>query len=281
MAAPRFGVECVRSIVAGEVRAMQRTTRPRQRPCAGFSVLLSVVCAAAMAGEPRDPMPTTPTLFYACMSSGRNPSGSFEYDSAAFERENPGSDYKDHYDLNIKMTAAFDEYLTQKYGFHGLVQCGHYTTLAEAKQWLQGRESRSRSPGMSYKYFATDWTYDAAPTGSAPSATTTTHDATAQAAPAAASAASVPTAFYYCVGVLPGVAYESAVFEAGNDAFTARRMYFEFKVYLNEKHRVNATARCTPRPTRAEAEKHLQEFPGGASGDRRVATGWVYNPTPN
>ena len=104
---------------------MKRTTWRMQVICAAVSPLLGLASTLAVAGEPRTPMPTAPTLYYACMSAaGNNPSNSAEYDSAAFARKNPGPVYKDHYELNVKMTAAFDEYITQKYSFHGLVNCG-------------------------------------------------------------------------------------------------------------------------------------------------------------
>ena len=261
---------------------MKRTTWRMQVICAALSPLLGLASTLAVAGEPRTPMPTAPTLYYACMSAaGNNPSNSAEYDSAAFARKNPGPVYKDHYELNVKMTAAFDEYITQKYSFHGLVNCGTHSTLAEAQQWLQGRESQSRL--MNYKYVATDWAYDAGSIESAPSVTTTTPDATAHAGQPAASAASEPTTFFACAGASKGVQYDSAVFEARNDALTARRMYSSFMVYLNEKYKVNAQATCMPRPTHAEAQAYLQQFSAGGSGGvtQHVATGWVYNPTAN
>ncbi len=152
---------------------MKRITWHTQVICAVLSPLPGLASTAAVAGEPRTPMPTAPTLYYACMSAaGNNPSNSAEYDSAAFARKNPGPVYKDHYDLAVKMTAAFDEYLTQKYGFRGVVNCGNHNTLAEAQQWLQGRESQARL--RNFKYVATDWAYDAGPIESAPSVTTTT-----------------------------------------------------------------------------------------------------------
>lgn len=256
---------------------MKRITRPTHVTCAVFILLLCVACTTATAGEPVGDMPTAPTLFYACMSTGKF----VEYDSAAFAGKNPGAVYKDHYNLNLKMTAAFDAYLTQKYGFHGLVQCGRYNTLAEAQHWLQGRKSQVQGLGQQYQYVATDWTYDAGATESAPSATTTTPNATVQTSQPAASAASPPTTFYVCVGVSQGVAYESAIFEAGNDALTARRMYGSFMVFLNEKHKVSAQAQCTPQPTRAAAQTYLQQFSAGVSGvSQHVATGWVYNAAP-
>ncbi len=258
---------------------MKRIARPTHLTCAVFSLLAYAACATAVAGEPRTPMPTEPTLFYACMSSG----GRFEYDSAAFAWKNPGPVYEDHYKLNLKMTTAFDEHLTRKYGFHGLVQCGQYKTLAEAQKWLQWRESRSREPGMQYQYFATDWTYDAGPSQPAPAATSTTHDATAQAAQPAASAASVPTASFVCVAVSKGVAYESAVFETRNDAGSARRVHFSFASYLSQKHNIGAMPTCRSWPTRAEAQAYLQDYSAKVSGGvaQHVATGWVYEATPN
>jgi hypothetical protein len=224
-------------------------------------------------------MPTAPTLFYACMSAG----GRTEYDSAAFAHKNPGPVYKDHYELNVKMTAAFDAYLTQKYGFHGNVNCGRYNTLAEAKQWLQGRESHVQGLGSQFTYTATDWTYDAAPIESAPAATTTTPGATVQASQPAASAAGAPTAFFVCIAVSQGTAYESAIFEARNDIGTARRMQFTFAAYLSEKYKGSAMPNCTSKPTRAAVQAYLQEFPAGVLGgvSQHVATGWAYNPTPS
>jgi hypothetical protein len=174
---------------------MKRITRPANSVNALFGLVLGAACAAAVAGEPREPMPTEPTLYYACMSTG----GRVEYDSAAFAYKNPGPVYRDHYELNVKMTVAFDAYLTQKYGFHGLVNCGRHNTLAEATKWLQGRASQVSSLGNQYKYTATDWSYAAAPVESAP-ATTTSAAATAPAGQTAASTASEPTTFYFCSG---------------------------------------------------------------------------------
>ena len=165
-----------------------------------FGLLLYAACRAVVAGESPGPMPTAPTLFYACMSAG----GRTEYDSAAFAHKNPGPVYKDHYELNVKMMAAFDAYLTQKYGFHGNVNCGRYNTLAEAKQWLQGRESHVQGLGSQFTYTATDWTYDAAPIESAPAAATTTPAATVQASQPAASATGAATAFFVCIAVSQG-----------------------------------------------------------------------------
>ncbi len=60
-------------------------------------------------------------------------------------------------------------------------------------------------------------------------------------------------------------------------------MYSSFMVHLNEKYKVNAQATCMPRPTHAEAQAYLQQFSAGVPGAvaQHVATGWVYNPTPN
>lgn len=87
---------------------MKRIARPAHITGAVFTALLCVACASAGAGEIPGPIPTAPTLYYACMSTG----GVTEYDSAAFARKNPGPTYKDHQTLNTKMTAAFDAYLT-------------------------------------------------------------------------------------------------------------------------------------------------------------------------
>jgi hypothetical protein len=254
---------------------MKRITRPTYVVCALFGPLL---CAAVTAGEVHDPLPTAPTLFYACMSTA----GATEYDSAAFARQNPGPVYKDHASLSVNMTAAFDGYLTQKYGFHGIVQCSQHNTLAEAQKWLQWRESVVR--GLSRpdaKYVATDWTYDAAP-GVAASTAATPQNVTAQASQPAAASATGPKSFYACVAMSQGVAYESAIFESDNNAGVARRMMFTYAAYLSEKHKVSAMPRCMPKPTRAEAAAYLQQFAAGVAGgiSQHVATGWVYDATP-
>ena len=98
---------------------MNRIALPTRIDCAVFS-LLSCLAFASSAGELPPPIPTAPTLYYACMSTG----GRAEYDSAAFSAKNPGPVYRDHAIFHQKMSTAFDEYLVQKYGFHGIVQCG-------------------------------------------------------------------------------------------------------------------------------------------------------------
>ncbi len=80
---------------------MKRMTRPTYVVCALFA---SLHCAAVTAGEARESLPTAPTLFYACKST----SAATEYDNAAFAHKNPGPDYKDHQNLNVSMSAAFD-----------------------------------------------------------------------------------------------------------------------------------------------------------------------------
>jgi hypothetical protein len=253
---------------------MKPITRPTHLTI-GLVVLLLYAGASALGGEPREPMPTAPTLYYACMSTG----GRAEYDSAAFASKNPGADYQNHYDLNVKMMAAFDAYLTQKYGFHGLVNCGRYNTLAEAQQWLQWRESESRAPGKNYQYFTTDWTYDgAAGESEAAAAATTPTAATTQAGQSPAAAAGVPTVSFICIATSQGTAYESAIFEASNDAGTARRIMFTFAAYLSEKYKIGAMPVCRSKPTRAAVEAFLQEFPAGVQGgvSQHVSTGWVY-----
>jgi hypothetical protein len=255
---------------------MKRITRPTHVVCA---LLGSLLCAAVTAGEVRDPLPTAPTLFYACMSTG----GATEYDSAAFAHQNPGPVYKDHQALSTSMTAAFDGYLTQKYGFHGLVQCSQHNTLAEAQKWLQWRESVVRGlTRPDAKYVATDWAYDAAPGVVASTAATTQNVAAHASPPAAASATTEPKSFYICIAMSQGVAYESAIFESPNNAGLARRIMFTYASYLSEKHKVSAMPRCTPKPTRAEAQAYLQQFAAGVAGGvtQHVATGWVYEATP-
>jgi hypothetical protein len=224
-------------------------------------------------------MPTAPTLFYACMSTA----GRTEYDSAAFSHKNPGPAYKDHSNLHQEIATAFDAWLTQKHGFHGIVQCGQFGTLDEAKQWLQGRENESRAAGkMNITYVATDWTYDGSSTSSAASTSTPTQGATIQAGPTAPAAASGSTAFFVCSAVSNRIQYDSAVFEAGTDAATGRKMMFQFGAHLSEKYRISGMPRCTPRPTQAAAQAYLQEFSAGVSGGvtQHVATGWAYDHTP-
>jgi hypothetical protein len=57
---------------------------------------------------------------------------------------------------------------------------------------------------------------------------------------------------------------------------------FTYASYLSEKHKVSAMPRCTPKPTRAEAQAYLQQFAAGVAGGvtQHVATGWVYEATP-
>ncbi len=135
------------------------------------------------------------------------------------------------------MSAAFDAYLTQKYDFHGLVQCAHYNTPADAQEWLQWRESVVRGlTRPDAKYVATDWTYDAAPGVAAPTAAAAP-EATAPAGQPAAALAGEPQAFYICVAMSQGTAYESAVFESANNAALARRIMFTYAAYLSERYR--------------------------------------------
>jgi hypothetical protein len=256
---------------------MKRITRPPHIICAVFSLLLSVGCMTAVAGEPVGAMPTAPTLFYACMSTGKF----IEYDSAAFARKNPGAVYKDHYNLNLKMTAAFDAYLTEKYSFHGLVQCGRYNTLAEARQWLQGRQSHVQSLGNQYQYVATDWTYDAGPSASEPAAVAPANPASASAGAPAAPASRLPTAFFVCISSLANDAeYDSAVFESENSTSNSQMMRLTYQAYVGEKHNFHGFTTCMMRPTRAAAEKYLLENTPAARGlaARRISTGWVYVP---
>lgn len=253
---------------------MNRVMRPTHVFCALISLF---ICATVTAGEVREPVPTAGTLFYACMSTG----GVTEYDSAAFAHRNPGPDYMDHQKLYENMSAAFDGYLTQTYGFHGLVQCGQYNTLAEAQKWLQWRESVVRGLARpDAKYVATDWTYEAA-ASKAPSTAATTQAATVQAVQPAMVSPSEPMAFYVCTAISQGVAYQSAIFEAGNNAGVARRIMFKYAAYLGEKYKVSGMPTCRSKATRAEVQAYLQQFPAGVAGgvSQQVATGWVYDAT--
>jgi len=82
-----------------------------------------------------------------------------EYDSAAFEAINPGADAINFNPFYQTMSSAFAEYLQQKFGFKGIVQCVGHSTLAEAKQWLQLRAGEIAR--INLKYIATDWAYNA------------------------------------------------------------------------------------------------------------------------
>jgi hypothetical protein len=212
------------------------------------------------------------------MSTG----GVTEYDSAAFAHKNPGSTYKDHGTFHQNMSAAFDAYLTQKYGFHGIVQCSQHNTLAEAQQWLQWRESQVRAiTRPDAKYVATDWTYGAGAGEAAASATTSTQDATSKPSQPAAPATHETPTFFTCSAVANRVQYDSAVFEARADAGYGRRMMFTFSAFLAEKYQISAMPRCTPQPTQAAAQAYADKFAAGVSGgvSQRIATGWVYSTT--
>ncbi|MGH8263794.1 MAG: hypothetical protein ACRET4_09960 [Steroidobacteraceae bacterium] len=214
------------------------------------------------------PLPTAPTLYYACMAAV----GNVEYDSVAFAAKNPGPDYASHSKHNQKMTAAFQEYLKQKYGYNGYTTCGQFNTLAEAKKWLAWRKSESEQPGKNYTYQTTDWAYAGA---SAEPATTATSDATAPAAQTVAT--STPTAFWYCIAIQNRVEYDSAVFAAPNNTMMERRALFTFRQYVSDKYKVAGNSTCLSKPTRAAAEAALQSYPAGVYGgiSQRIATGWV------
>jgi hypothetical protein len=62
---------------------MKRIARSTHVTGAVFTALLCVACASAGAGEIPGPIPTAPTLYYACMSTG----GVTEYDSTLAEAQ--------------------------------------------------------------------------------------------------------------------------------------------------------------------------------------------------
>jgi putative transposase len=260
---------------AAGARTMKRITRPPHIICTLFSLLLCVACRTATA-EPVGDIPTAPTLFYACMSTSKF----VEYDSTAFAGKNPGPVYKDHYNLNLKMSAAFEAYLTQKYGFHGFVLCGRHNTLVEAQQWLQGRENQVQAAGKQYQYFATDWTYDAGPSASEPAAVAPANPSTASAGGPYTPASRVPTAFFVCISTMNDAEYDSAVFEAENTTFNDRMMQLTYQAYVGEKHKFHGSTSCMSRQTRAEVQNYLLEYAPAARGlaTRRISTGWVYDP---
>jgi hypothetical protein len=232
---------------------------------AAFSMLLGVAAMPARAGEAGQvKIPTAPILYHACMSTGAHT----EYDSAAFSTKNPGPDLASHSRQLSTMASAFDAWLTQRHGFHGLAQCFTFATLAEAENWLQGRKQHvEQLPAVfNNKYFATDWTYEG---GTA-----------AVAAPQAAQPAApgAPPVFWFCEGIQNGVGYDSAIFEAPNDSLNARRAQLTYAAYLSQKYKFLGGASCRSNPTLAAAQAAQQEYSVGvySQTSQRVATGWVY-----
>lgn len=244
---------------------MNRTSRVVSLMIA-FSMLPGIAATPARAGESANiKIPTAPILYYACMSAG----GHVEYDSAAFSGKNPGPDLPSHSRRHTAMATAFDAWLTQKYGFHGVVTCGTFDTLAEAENWLQGRKQHVESlPAIfNNKYYRTDWTYQADGT-----AAVATPPAAQPAAPA------VPTVFWFCVAIHQGVEYDSAIFEAPNNAMISRGAYFGYNAYLSEKYRIVGGSTCVSKPTLAAAQAALQGYSAYVQGGvkQRIATGWTY-----
>lgn len=245
---------------------MNRTSPGASFTIAAFSMVLSISATPARAGESGNVrIPTAPILYHACMSTGAR----VEYDSAAFSTKNPGPDLASHSRHLTAMGEAFGAWLTQNYGFNGLVNCGTYNTLAEAENWLRGRKQYvEQLPAIfNNKYYATDWTYQSGGTAEV-------------AAPQAAQPAApgVPTVFWFCVAIHQGIEYDSAVFEAPNNALTSRRAYFGYNAHLSERYRIGAPSTCVSKPTRAAAEAALQDYPARVQGGvrQRIETGWAY-----
>ena len=244
---------------------MNRASHVASSIIAGFSMLPGIAASPARAGEGQVRIPTAPILYYACMSTGAHT----EYDSAAFSTNNPGKDLPSHSRHNTAMATAFDAWLTQKYGFHGLVNCGTFDTLAEAENWLRGRKQHvEQLPAVfNNKYYATDWTYESGGT-----AAVVTPQAAQPAAPG------VATAHWFCIAIHQGVEYDSAIFEAPNDTLTSRRAYLEYSAYLSEQYRITASSTCVSKPTLAAAQAALQAYPARADGGvkQRIATNWAF-----
>jgi hypothetical protein len=234
---------------------------------AAFCMLLGTGAMPARAGEAGNvQVPTAPILYHACMSTAQN----IEYDSAAFSTKNPGTALASHTQHLETMASAFDAWLTQGHSFHGLAQCFSFATLAEAKKCLQGRKQNVEQSAAVFnnKYFASDWTYQ----GGTP----------AVAAPPSAQPAAprVPTAFHFCEAIQNGVGYDSAIFEAPNDALTTRGAPLAYAAYLSQKYKLVGGAICRSKPTLATAQAAQQAYSVGAysRASQRVATGWVYKP---
>lgn len=232
--------------------------------CGLLPVIVALPARAGEAGNIK--IPTAPILYHACMSTG----GRIEYDSAAYSTKNPGPDLASHSRHLTTMASAFDAWLTQRHGFHGLAQCFSFATQAEAKNWLQGRKQHvAQLPAVfNNQHFATDWTYEGG----------TAAVATPQSARPAA--AGTPTAFYFCQAIQNGVGYDSAIFEAAYDALTARRAQFSFSAHLSQQYKLAGMATCRSNPTLAAAQAAQQAHTVGvySQASRRVATGWVYKP---
>ena len=247
---------------------MKLTRHTASFSIAAFGLLLGIALVPARAGEGgfQQPISTAPILYYACMSAGTRD----EYDSAPFSTKNPGPDLASHTRHNSAMASAFDAWLTEKYGYRGVATCGTFATLAEAKNWLQGRKKHvEQLPAVfNNKHYATDWTYQ-----SGGPVVVATPQATQPAAPG------VPTVFWYCVVIQNGVEYDSAVFEAPNDA-SSRRASLSYAAYLSTTYKLVGGASCWSKPTRAAAQAALQAHPAGARAGitQRIATGWVYKP---
>jgi hypothetical protein len=246
---------------------MKKASYSATFPIAAFAVLLGFAAMPVRAGEAGNiRIPTAPILYHACMSTGAHT----EYDSAAFTSKNPGPDLASHSRHSTAMASAFDAWLTQQHGFHGLAQCFTFTTLAEANTWLQGRKQHvAQLPAVfNNKHFATDWTFEG---GSAPVATPQ---------PAQPVVPGVPKVFWFCTAVQNGVGYDSAIFEAPNDTLTSRRAHLGFAAYLGQKYKFVGGATCRSQPTLAAAQsmQHAHAYGAYSQSSNRIATGWVYKP---
>jgi hypothetical protein len=124
------------------------------------------------------------------------------------------------------------------------------------------------NPVFKPKYFATDWTFEG---GSAPVATPQ---------PAQPAAPGVPKVFWFCNAIQNGVGYDSAIFEAPNDTFTARRAQLTYAAYLSQKYKFIGGANCWSNPTLAGAQssQHAYSYGAYSQSSNRIATGWVYKP---
>jgi len=235
-----------------------------------FSLLPVIAAMPALAGEAGNiKIPTAPILYHACMSGA----GHTEYDSAAYSTKNPGPDLAIHSRHLTAMASAFDAWLTQRHGFHGLAQCFTFATQAEARNWLQGRKQHVEqlNPVFKPRYFATDWTYEG---GTAAVAAPQPPQGAQSVAPGA------PKVFWFCTAIQNGVGYDSGIFEAPNDSFNARRAQLTFAAYLSQKYKFVGGATCRSNPTLAGAQsmQHAHAYGAYSQSSNRIATGWVYKP---
>jgi hypothetical protein len=96
------------------------------------------------APPPAPPQPQGPTSFYACRSFAAGT----EYTSAGFEAQAQQTP---------AIAKAFDEYAIRMFDHHGAVECPRFATLAEAKEWINGRRKAAISGHFSIQ--TTHWMY--------------------------------------------------------------------------------------------------------------------------